>query len=50
VSWEEADASKEPGCFGDVPVHYIGREQFLANKRAVGRKKDLADVEALGEV
>jgi hypothetical protein len=49
VSWEEADVSKEPGTFGDVPVHYIGREQYIANKRATGRKKDLADLEALGE-
>jgi hypothetical protein len=49
VSWEEADSSKERGNFGDVPVHYIGREQYIANKRATGRKKDLADIEALGE-
>ncbi|MDD5678766.1 MAG: hypothetical protein PHW60_12385 [Kiritimatiellae bacterium] len=49
VSWEEAEASKEPGIFGNVPVCYIGRQQYLANKRAAGRKKDLADIEALGE-
>ena len=49
VSWEAAEASKEPGTFGDVPVCYIGRQQFIANKRASGRKKDLADIEALGE-
>ena len=35
--------------FGDVPVYYIGRAQYVANKRAAGRKKDLADIEALGE-
>ena len=34
---------------GDIPVYYIGREQFTANKRATGRKRDLADLEALGE-
>jgi hypothetical protein len=49
VSWDEAAASKELGVFGDVPVHYIGRKQYIANKRATGRKKDLADIEALGE-
>lgn len=49
VSWEQANASKEPGTFGDVPVHYIGRKQYIANKRATGRKKDLSDIEALGE-
>ena len=49
VTWEEADSSKEPGLFGDVSVSYIGKKQFITNKRATGRKKDLADIEALGE-
>jgi len=49
VTWEDADASKEPGLFGDVSVSYIGKKQFVINKRAIGRKKDLADIEALGE-
>ena len=49
VTWEEANGSKEPGLFGDEPVYYIGRKQFITNKRATGRKKDLADIEALGE-
>ena len=30
-------------------VHFIGKKQYIQNKRATGRKKDLADVEALGE-
>jgi len=49
VSWEEAEAAKEPGTFGDVPVAYIGRREYVKNKRSAGRKKDLADIEALGE-
>lgn len=49
VTWEEAFSSRESGKFGDVPVHYIGRKQFIANKRALNRKKDLADIEAIGE-
>jgi hypothetical protein len=28
-------------------VFFIGREALIANKRAVGRVRDLADVEAL---
>ena len=48
VTWEEAEKSKEPGTFGDVPVNYIGRERFIDAKRAAGRKRDLADIEALG--
>jgi len=49
VSWEEAFTGRVEGKYGDTPVYYIGREQFIMNKRAVGRKKDLADIEALGE-
>lgn len=49
VSWEDAYAGKTQGKYADTPVYYIGRKQFIANKRAVGRKKDLADLEALSE-
>lgn len=47
--WEEAFTSRVVGKYGNVPVHYIGRKQFILNKREIGRKKDLADLEALGE-
>lgn len=49
VSWEKAYAGRVSGTYGGMPVSYIGRQQFAANKKAVGRKKDLADLEALGE-
>ena len=49
VSWDEAFAGRTAGRYGDLPVDYIGREQFIANKRATGRQKDVADLEALGE-
>ena len=49
VSWNDAFSGRVEGKYGDVPVHYIGREHFILNKRALGRKKDLADLEALGE-
>lgn len=49
VTWEEADGGKVAGTYGDIPVFYIGRRELTANKRATGRKKDLADLEALGE-
>ncbi len=49
VSWEQAESGRVKGPFGDVTVHYIGRDEFIANKRALGRKKDLADIEAVGE-
>ena len=33
--------------FGEVDVDFIGRDAFIRNKRAVGRTKDLADIEGL---
>ena len=48
VSWDEAFSHRIPGKYGEVQVHYIGYEEFIRNKRAIGRKKDLADLEALG--
>ena len=49
VSWNEAFAGRVAGRYGDVDVYYLGRAQFIQNKRSVGRKKDLADIEALDE-
>jgi hypothetical protein len=49
VDWERAAAGGAAGRFGSVDVRYLGREEFIANKRATGRHKDLADIEALGE-
>lgn len=48
IHWDEASSSKVKGQYGDIPVYYIGIDQFIKNKRAIGRKKDLADLEALG--
>ncbi len=49
VSWEEVAAGCKAGSYGDQTVNYLGKEQFVRNKRAVGRKKDIADLEAIGE-
>ena len=49
VSWEQARSGRVEGWFGDLMVHYIGRDDFIYNKRALGRKKDIADLEAVGE-
>jgi hypothetical protein len=48
VSWEKADAGKAPGFYADTPVFFINREDLIANKKATGRAKDAADIEALG--
>ena len=47
VSWEEAYSNSEEGEYGGVPVKYIGQKQFILNKRATGRQRDLSDLEAL---
>ena len=49
ISWEEAESGRAAGFYSDVPVSFLGREEFVRNKRAIGRRKDLADLEALGE-
>ena len=45
-TWE----SRNRGMFGDQPIFYLGRDAFVKNKRALGRHKDLADLELLGEL
>jgi hypothetical protein len=47
VRFAEAWPRRLPAVFGDVPVPVIGREDFLANKRATGRLKDRADAARL---
>jgi hypothetical protein len=47
VTFDEAWAGRSPGRFGAQPVSYLGREEFLKNKRAAGRAQDLADIEAI---
>jgi len=49
VSWKKAYTVKKRGKYGEIPVCFISREMLLKNKRATGRKKDQADIEALGE-
>jgi len=49
VTWKEADQGKVEGLYGNIPVPFLGKKQFIANKRAIGRTKDLSDIEALGE-
>ena len=48
VTWEDAAAGQVQGKYGNVPVRFIGRKELILNKQALGRKKDQADLEALG--
>jgi len=49
LTWEQAYRERVAGRYGEVPVSYLGLEALIANKQALGRLKDRADLEALGE-
>ena len=49
VRFDEAWSSRVHGTLGRVGCDFIGREALIRNKRALGRPRDLADLEALGE-
>ena len=47
LQFADAWATRVSGAFGDLTVDFIGRDAFIANKRALGRTQDIADIEAL---
>ncbi len=47
ASYDQVAAGAVAGEYGAVRVRFIGLQELLINKRAVGREKDLADVAAL---
>jgi len=47
LSFTEAWAGRVAGRFGELEVPFIGREALIRNKRALGRPRDLADLELL---
>ncbi len=49
LSFEDVWETKVEMVVGDIEVFFIGREAMIKNKRASGRTKDLADIEALEE-
>jgi hypothetical protein len=48
VSFDSAWAERVEASIETVRVPILGRESLIRNKRASGRRKDLADLEALG--
>lgn len=50
VTWDDAWAGRSVGRCGSRDLPFIGRQEFIRNKRAAGRLKDLADIEALGDI
>lgn len=47
LTFAEAWPDRIRRAFGEVQVDYIGRAAFIRNKRAIGRAKDLGDIEGL---
>src|SRR5262245_17373220 len=47
VEWDEVWSDRVEGLLGRTRVSFLGRDTFLRNKRAAGRPKDLADIDAL---
>jgi hypothetical protein len=47
LEYEAVRRGAVTGSYGQVGVRFIGRSELVANKRAAGREKDLADVKAL---
>ena len=47
VEWDEVWTDRVEGTLGRNRVSFLVRETFLRNKRAAGRQKDLADIDAL---
>jgi hypothetical protein len=50
VEFEEAWPHRIEGSFGELTCPYIGREALIRNKRALGRPRDLADLELLEDL
>jgi hypothetical protein len=44
VTFEQAWEARVRSTYGDIAVCYIGKAEFIANKLAVARPQDIADV------
>jgi len=47
VTWKQVFPHRDKGTFGDIDTYFIGKKEFIANKKALGRHKDLADIESI---
>jgi hypothetical protein len=47
ITFEQAWPNRSIAQYGNVLVSIVSRDDFIKNKRAVGRLRDLADIESL---
>jgi hypothetical protein len=50
LTFDEAWPSRLRRPFGEIEADFIGRAEFIRNKRATGRPKDLGDIEGMDEI
>lgn len=50
VEFSAAWKDRVTGRFGDIDAHFISKDDLIKNKRALGRKQDLADIEKLEKI
>ncbi len=49
VTWKRISANRVAGKYGNVTVHFIGKDELITNKKSIGRHKDLADLESISK-
>ena len=49
VTWEQVNTRRIKAQYGDTATYFIGKNELIANKKALGRHQDLADIESLTE-
>jgi hypothetical protein len=47
VTWKQISSNRVKGKYGNTGVYFIGKDELIANKKVLGRYKDLADIEAI---
>lgn len=50
VSPESVFSGRVADKYGDIAAYYLGLKELIQNKKSLGRKKDLADIEALDKL
>jgi len=50
IEFEPAWKNRVVGRYGDIPANFIGKNDLIRNKAAVGRKQDLSDIEKLQQI
>ncbi|MEN8127044.1 MAG: hypothetical protein ABFR90_04470 [Planctomycetota bacterium] len=49
LTWDDAVVGQLKGELGGVPVFFLGKPEYVRNKKALGRHKDIADAETIEE-